>query len=257
MAFFNGSFVLLLQNHATQQATTKLSASLSAQLHQHHSVLFKQHCTHITLPTLHASEHAYIQNLIVERGEFLLGRATKFAYLLDPRYTSDPATQGLDVEATEAIINGMAAYVVEAKLGDGAIESVVVEEMTTEYAQFAEMCRGLRRRESSTLKSLATGGTPVLQFWRLHGQSYPNLKVVALRVFSVTASSAASERNFSTMGFIHSKLRNALGAEKVEKLVYIKTNYPQLPKHDGAFWEDDAEEEESSGDGQETGEMEV
>ena len=110
---------------------------------------------------------------------------------------------------------------------------------------------------SSTLKSLATGGTPVLQFWRLHGHSYPNLKVVALRVFSVTASSAASERNFSMMGFIHSKLRNALGAEKVEKLVYIKTNYPQLPKHDGAFWEDDAEEEESSGDGQETGEMEV
>ncbi len=37
-------------------------------------------------------------------------------------------------------------------------------------------------------------------------------------------SSAASERNFSTMGFIYSKLRNSLGTKTVEKLVFIKSN---------------------------------
>ena len=40
----------------------------------------------------------------------------------------------------------------------------------------------------------------------------------------MTTSSAASERNFSTMGFIHSKLWNSLGPKTVEKLVYIMCN---------------------------------
>jgi hypothetical protein len=37
-------------------------------------------------------------------------------------------------------------------------------------------------------------------------------------------SSVASERNFSTMGFIHSKLRDSLSAKTVEKLVFVKSN---------------------------------
>jgi hypothetical protein len=40
----------------------------------------------------------------------------------------------------------------------------------------------------------------------------------------MATSSAASERNFSFMGFIHSKLRNSLSAMTVEKLVFIKSN---------------------------------
>ena len=42
------------------------------------------------------------------------------------------------------------------------------------------------------------------------------------------ASSTASERNFSTFGFINSKLCNSLSPEAVEKLVYIKTNNVQF-----------------------------
>ncbi len=44
------------------------------------------------------------------------------------------------------------------------------------------------------------------------------------RLFNMATSNAASERNFSTMGFIHSKLRNSLSAKIVEKLVFIKSN---------------------------------
>ncbi len=40
----------------------------------------------------------------------------------------------------------------------------------------------------------------------------------------MATSSAMSKRNFSTMGFIHSKLRNSLSAKTVEKLVFIKNN---------------------------------
>jgi hAT family C-terminal dimerisation region len=44
----------------------------------------------------------------------------------------------------------------------------------------------------------------------------------------VASSSAASERNFSAVGFIHSKLRNCLGRDTVEKLDYLKTNSLQF-----------------------------
>ena len=68
----------------------------------------------------------------------------------------------------------------------------------------------------------------VLQWWMADGTDWPLLQNLALRVFAMAASSAASERNFSTFGFIHSKLRNRLTPEKVKKLVYIKANTLQM-----------------------------
>jgi hypothetical protein len=70
--------------------------------------------------------------------------------------------------------------------------------------------------------------TPMWQFWGPYSHDWPLLSELALKVFSMATSSAASERNFSTMGFIHSKLRNSLGRETVEKLVYLKTNNLQI-----------------------------
>jgi hypothetical protein len=65
----------------------------------------------------------------------------------------------------------------------------------------------------------------VPQFWGSYLQDWPLLTHPALKVFSVASS---SECNFSTMGFIHSKLRNGLGRDTVEKLVYVKTNNLQF-----------------------------
>ncbi|KAJ1343256.1 hypothetical protein BSLG_002282 [Batrachochytrium salamandrivorans] len=41
-------------------------------------------------------------------------------------------------------------------------------------------------------------------------------------------SNAASERSFSTMGFIHTKLRNCLSVKTIEKPVFIKSNSPSF-----------------------------
>ena len=48
----------------------------------------------------------------------------------------------------------------------------------------------------------------------------------------MVASSAASERNFSAFAHIHTKLRNRLSDDVVEKLVYVRTNNMQLMKQD-------------------------
>jgi hAT family C-terminal dimerisation region len=64
-----------------------------------------------------------------------------------------------------------------------------------------------------------------LQYWLSDGSEWPLLQKLAIKLFSLATSSAASERNFSTFGFVHSNMRNSRGPEKVKKLVYIKTNY--------------------------------
>lgn len=82
----------------------------------------------------------------------------------------------------------------------------------------------------------------VLEYWQTDGNEWPMQKDVAMRVFAMVASSAASERNFSTFGFIHSKLRNCLSPTLVEKLVYIKANMQEL---------EDQHDDYASGDGSE------
>ncbi len=55
-------------------------------------------------------------------------------------------------------------------------------------------------------------------------ERYLILSDVAIRVLSIPAISAASERNWSTFGFIHLKLRNRLHKKRVEKIVYLHQN---------------------------------
>jgi hAT family C-terminal dimerisation region len=64
----------------------------------------------------------------------------------------------------------------------------------------------------------------------------------------MATSSASSERNFSTFGFVHSKLRNSLGPEKVKKLVYIKTNSRAF-SDSIAVEESGSEDDKTSGSG--------
>jgi hypothetical protein len=70
-----------------------------------------------------------------------------------------------------------------------------------------------------------------LQYWQADGVAWPLLQDIAITLFAMVTSSAASERKFSTFCFIHSKLRNSLAAEKVQKLVFIKTNYPSFAEN--------------------------
>jgi hAT family protein len=53
----------------------------------------------------------------------------------------------------------------------------------------------------------------------------PELSEIAIRLYNTTANSVASERSFSSMNFIHSKTRNQLQSESVDKLVYIQMNH--------------------------------
>ncbi len=101
------------------------------------------------------------------------------------------------------------------------------KQMAEEYTAFRTEALNERQQKSFRFKLIGESKT-VLQWWLADGTDWPLLQNLAQRVFSLPASSAASERNFSTFGFIHSKLRNRLDQEKVRKLVYIKTNTIQM-----------------------------
>ena len=75
---------------------------------------------------------------------------------------------------------------------------------------------------------LMSGHKTILSFWLTDGPEWPLLQDLALRVFTMATSTAASERCFSTFGLIHSKLRNCLSESSVKKLVYIRTNAMEI-----------------------------
>lgn len=91
-------------------------------------------------------------------------------------------------------------------------------------------------------KMLENKRKTALQYWLSDGTAWPELHKIALQVFSMSASSAASERNFSAFD---SKQCNCLSNKSVEKLVFIKTNYQALYSSDcgdGSVWDESSDD---------------
>ena len=63
-----------------------------------------------------------------------------------------------------------------------------------------------------------------INWWTLDARRYLILNAIVCQVLSILSTSAASERNWSSFGFIHSKLHNRLEDSKVEKCVYLYWN---------------------------------
>ena len=62
-------------------------------------------------------------------------------------------------------------------------------------------------------------------YWNIIGRDkYPALKEIAKPINEMICSSATAQRAWSTFRFIHSRLRNRLTNERVEKLVFLYTN---------------------------------
>jgi hypothetical protein len=82
-----------------------------------------------------------------------------------------------------------------------------------------------------------------IAFWKsyLHNEIHWVLAQLAVRIFEAIANSVASERAFSAMNLIHSKLRNRLGTEKANKLIYIYMNQRVLDRNGDIFVGDPAE----------------
>ena len=61
----------------------------------------------------------------------------------------------------------------------------------------------------------------LLAFWEKQGRSFPLLQQLAKRIFSVPATSAASERCFSAAGRIIEARRNRLNPGTVDAILFL------------------------------------
>lgn len=61
-----------------------------------------------------------------------------------------------------------------------------------------------------------------LQFWGENAAAYPILSHTARRIFCISASSAQSERDFSSVGHAITDMRSLLSPEKVEAIEMVR-----------------------------------
>ncbi|GBG90686.1 hypothetical protein CBR_g51130 [Chara braunii] len=73
----------------------------------------------------------------------------------------------------------------------------------------------------------ATRRTPA-DWWTLYGGDVPQLQQIAINVLGMWSTATPAERNWASMDFVHSKRRNSLSPDSLEKLVYIHWNMQLL-----------------------------
>ena len=171
------------------------------------------------VPNLEEEKKSYLVELVRQRFEFTYGDAHGVGYVLDPRFLGDKMSRSLRKEIENFIFN----FPTE----DGGTSNERRDQLAHEYTSFRVDALGEREQDSYRFRMIGESKS-LLQWCIADGTDWPLLQNLAIRVFSMATSAAASERNFSTFGFIHSELRNRLSPEKVKKLVYIKTNPAQM-----------------------------
>ncbi|XP_034944831.1 uncharacterized protein [Chelonus insularis] len=85
--------------------------------------------------------------------------------------------------------------------------------------------------------------TSACQWWQSICQK-SSLSKIAVAILTLPATSAATERSFSTQGWIHSSKRNKLSIDRAGKITYIARNLKLLnpsPKNTEEEWEEDEE----------------
>lgn len=219
--------------------------SLSS-VYKHFALFMKQ--TYENMSCLSIGERSYILNLVWERLEFMYGDAIGIAYILDPVLLGKDMLDQHRHRAEDSLFESVSRGIVITDENQVQYEAKK-EQLFVEYTEWVIKANSERAKNDFRFKMLSKGTKTCIQYWLLDCLPYPTLREVAINVFSMVTSSAASERGFSAMGFVHSKLRNRLAADKVQKLVFIKNNAPQLMStHQvGIDWgdtDDDEEEEE-------------
>ena len=148
---------------------------------------------------------------------FMYGEGHGLPYLLDSRMLGDGLPPDNQSELEYILVNWPFDDVTP-------VTEERMEEVFNESTHSLSLPVKRRNRNRFRFKILMKGVKTPLQYYQIDGERWPLLQGIALKLFQMLTSSAASEWTFSTMRFIHSKLRNSLFTASVEKLVFVKTN---------------------------------
>ncbi|KAI3661953.1 hypothetical protein MP638_005994 [Amoeboaphelidium occidentale] len=178
----------------------------------------------------HYSDEAFIENadlrqdlvdIAKERWSNLHTESMGFAVLLDPNHQDILWDENDKVDTIKQIKSH-----IQIMYRDLNEQVACTNELNRFLASWADI--GDDEKQEYTLPAAT-----VREYWSIYGKNkYPRLFRIAQRVFNVPTSSAASERIWKAFSFIHSKRRNRLKNETVEKLTYIYINSALLDTKD-------------------------
>lgn len=154
------------------------------------------------------AQKAELKSIHSERWEKMCSKLQKAAYALDPEFLEH------EVETIEEVMTA---------LWDVATMLLSPEQVDKAVADFPSFRRRLGSVGTAVAERGAKTQTPVDWFFS-HGSSYREIQVMGKVVLGQPVSSSVCEHNWSHHAFIHSKSRNRLSTERVQKLVKIFQN---------------------------------
>ena len=94
-----------------------------------------------------------------------------------------------------------------------------------------ELLLELNRYRNNVASLSFMGGDAVtnpLQWWKDHAPSFPHVAVLARRYLCIPATSAPSERLFSTAGLTITKARNGLRDDNASAIIFLHKTWPAV-----------------------------
>jgi hypothetical protein len=170
-----------------------------------------------------------ISQQVENRWNFLYSECHGLSYLLDPKLKGQHMAKE-DKDALIATLNNK-CHSTQAVLEYDSYDKFLIDISEDDDPRHALHCQ----IHEDTMTAMG--------FWKCAYvmKNFPSLAKLARSLFSLVPSSSASERNFSTFSFIHTKLRNRLLTDKVQKLVFIKGNSSKLSSVEKTPEEEDDE----------------
>jgi hypothetical protein len=162
-----------------------------------------------------------LQRIVKKRWDFLSTELTGISYMLVPKFALD----GFYVDNDQLdILNHVKIYALRCQPD----RPEIAENAMSEMIRYAAKVSSLTGSHKQTV--MAMDGDC---YWNIQGRrEFPNLYAIIKGVNKMICSSAASERIWSLYRFIHSRLRNRLSNEKIEKLMFVYVNCAILDKAD-------------------------
>jgi hypothetical protein len=198
---------------------------------------------------LTSAQKQYLLQLGTERQDFMYGKCHGLAYLLDPRYFGEGIKSISLIDKLEDEIAKFPESDVYIPRASGTEVSAPIaseEVQRRRYSQltsFRVYAKEQKDKLTHRYKALVDKEhkQSVFSWWYTKGQEWPDLQDLALRLFSLPCTSCESERAFSALGFVHSKLRNRLSVKKADKTQYIRANTAILEDEKAESLDDDSD----------------
>ena len=173
---------------------------------------------------LSSEERSYILKLVVDRLEFMYGDAIGISYILDPVLLGKDMLDEHKIRAEDSLFESVSRGIVITDKNREQYETKK-EQLFVEYTDWVIKATSERIKNDFRYKMLSKRTKTSIQYWLVDGLPFHTLREVAINVFSMVTSSAASERGFSAIGFVHSNFATDLQQTKFRNWYLSRTIY--------------------------------